>query len=245
MYCINIGDRMKNLAIIPARSGSKGLHDKNIKIFNGIPLLAYTIAAAIESKQFEEIFVSTDSERYAKIAEEFGANVPFLRSSQNAGDDASSWDVVREVLKNYADLGKIFDTIALLQPTSPLRGSKEIIEGYQLFEKKKANSVVAVCEVDYSPLLCNILGEDLSMENFIRKDIYLKPRQQLPIYYRINGALYIIKVKNACDIFDLYDERGFAYVMDREKSVDIDTEFDFIIAEKYQNIVNSKFPNVF
>lgn len=77
---------MKNLAIIPARSGSRGLHDKNIKLFNGTPLLAYTIAAALESKQFEEIFVSTDSERYAKIAKEFGATVPFLRSAQNAGD---------------------------------------------------------------------------------------------------------------------------------------------------------------
>lgn len=229
---------MKNLAIVPARSGSKGLHDKNIKLFNGKPLLAYTIASALESKQFEEIFVSTDSERYAKIAEEFGASVPFLRSDQNSGDDATSWDVVREVLKNYADLGKTFDTIALLQPTSPLRGSKEIIEGYQLFKKKKANSVVAVCEVDHSPLLCNVLGDDLSMDNFINRDIYLKPRQQLPIYYRINGALYIIKIKNVCDIFDLYDAKSYAYVMDREKSIDIDTEFDFIIAEKYQNFIN-------
>lgn len=238
MYCVNIGDRMKNLAIIPARSGSRGLHDKNIKLFNGTPLLAYTIAAALESKQFAEIFVSTDSERYAKIAEEFGATVPFLRSVQNAGDNATSWDVVREVLENYADLGKIFDTIALLQPTSPLRGSKEIIEGYRLFKEKKANSVVAVCEVDHSPLLCNVLGEDLSMKNFVHRDIYLKPRQQLPVYYRINGALYIIKVKNVCDIFELYDEKGYAYVMDRKKSIDIDTEFDFMIAEKYQNIVD-------
>lgn len=222
---------MKNLAIIPARSGSKGLRDKNIRLFNGKPLLAHTIDAAIESKQFEEILVSTDSERYARIAEKFGANIPFLRSTQNAGDNATSWDVVREVLRNYADLGKTFDTIALLQPTSPMRGSKEIIEGYQLFEKKKANSVVAVCEMDHSPLLCNILGDDLSMENFIYKDIYLKPRQQLPIYYRINGALYIIKVKDTCDVFDLYDEKGYAYVMDQEKSIDIDTELDFIIAE--------------
>lgn len=69
------------------------------------------------------------------------------------------------------------------------------------------------------------------MENFIYKDIYLKPRQQLPIYYRINGALYIIKVKDTCDVFDLYDEKGYAYVMDQEKSIDIDTELDFIIAE--------------
>ena len=229
---------MKNLAIIPARSGSKGLHDKNIKLLNGKPLLAYTIDAAIKSKQFDEILVSTDSERYAKIAESYGADVPFLRSAQTAGDKATTWDVVKEVLKSYFELGKVFDTIALLQPTSPLRGSKEIIEGYQLFEKKKANSVVAVCEVDQSPLLCNTLRDDLSMKDFIHADIYLKPRQQLPIYYRINGALYIIKVKDTCDIFSLYDEKGYAYIMPQEKSIDIDTEFDFAIAEKYHNFSN-------
>lgn len=229
---------MKNLAIIPARSGSKGLQDKNIRLLSGKPLLAYTIEAAIRSERFEEIMVSTDSEQYARIAEEYGATVPFLRSALNAGDMAASWDVVREVLRNYTELGSIFETIALLQPTSPLRGSKEIMESYQLFEEKKANSVVAVCEVDHSPLLCNTLKDDLSMENFILQDVFCKPRQQLPKYYRVNGALYIVKVKDACDVFDLYDEKSYAYVMSREKSIDIDTEFDLIMAEGYQTGMN-------
>lgn len=231
---------MRNLAIIPARSGSKGVVDKNIKLLDGRPLLSYTIDAAIKSEQFEEVFVSTDSTQYAEIAMQFGAKVPFLRSVQNAGDSASSWDVVRESLKRYEKSGKNFDTIALLQPTSPLRGASEIVEGYQLFKKKEANSVISVCEVEHSPLLCNVLDDSLSMKNFVDKEVYLKPRQQLPVYYRINGAMYIIKTKWGTDIFDLYDEKCYAYIMSQERSVDIDTELDFGIAEKYKRLICCK-----
>lgn len=226
---------MKNLAIIPARSGSKGVPDKNIRLINGKPLLAYTIETAIKCKMFDEVFVSTDSKKYAEIANKFGANVPFFRSSETSSDNADSWSVVRETLEKYRELNKSFTTIALLQPTSPLREPVDIVNGYELYKKKEANSIVSVCEVEYSPLLCNLLGEDLSMKNFLQKDVYLKPRQKLPVYYRINGALYIVKVKDTTNIFDLYDEKCYAYIMSREKSIDIDTELDFCIAEKIQN----------
>ena len=89
----------ENLALIPARSGSKGLKDKNIRLLNGKPLLAYSIEAAKESGLFDEIMVSTDSQRYAEIAKQWGANVPFLRTGETSGDTASSWDVVKEVIK--------------------------------------------------------------------------------------------------------------------------------------------------
>ena len=95
---------MKNIAIIPARSGSKGLKDKNIKNLCGKPLLSYSIRAAEESKVFDEIMVSTDSERYAAIAKDYGASVPFLRSNATSSDTASSWDTVLEVLDNYIKL---------------------------------------------------------------------------------------------------------------------------------------------
>lgn len=97
---------MNNLAIIPARSGSKGLKNKNIKLLDGKPLLAYTIEAAIDSGVFDEVMVSTDSEEYAKIAIEYGAKVPFLRSQENSKDTSSSWDVVFEVLEFYRHQGK-------------------------------------------------------------------------------------------------------------------------------------------
>ena len=225
---------MKNLAIITARSGSKGIVDKNVKLLNGKPLLSYSIEAALKSEMFEEVMVSTDAEEYAELAQKFGASVPFLRSSENAGDDTSSWDVVREVLKKYMELGKRFDTVALLQPTSPLRAAEDIIHGYQLLCEKKADSIIGVCEVEYSPLHCNVLGEDLSMYNFIRPDVYMKPRQRLPKYYRINGALYIVRVKENTCISELYNNKCFAYIMSQERSIDIDTELDFKIAEVLQ-----------
>lgn len=223
---------MQNLAIITARSGSKVVRDKNIRLLCGKPLIAYTINAAYNSGIFDEIYVSTDSEKYAQIAREYGAKVPFLRSSQNAGDRASSWDTVKEALEKYKEIGRRFDAIALLQPTSPLRTAEDIINCYQLFQEKDAHSVISVCEAEHSPLLYNKLDESLSMKNFLPWDCYQKPRQDLPKYYRINGAIYFIKTKQIVDIVDLYDEKCYAYIMLQEKSIDIDTELDFEIAER-------------
>ena len=117
---------MKNIAIITARSGSKGLPHKNIKLLNGKPLMAWSIEAALKSGMFDTVIVSTDSEEYARIAREYGAEVPFLRSEATSGDNANSWDTVAEVLDNYRKLGREFDTFMLLQPTSPLRSAEDI-----------------------------------------------------------------------------------------------------------------------
>ena len=140
---------MKNIAIIPARSGSKGLKNKNIKLLNKKPLIAYTIEAAQKSNMFDEIFVSTDSIEYSMIAKEWGANVPFLRSPELSTDVSSSWDVVKDTIINYRKMGKEFDTVALLQPTSPLRKAEDIINGYEQMYVKNANAIIAVCQVDH------------------------------------------------------------------------------------------------
>ncbi len=222
---------MKNLAIIPARSGSKGLIDKNIKLLNNKPLLAYSIDAALNSGMFDEIMVSTDSEEYAEIARYCGAKVPFMRSNDLASDITSSWDVVKDIIGKYKMLGKEFDTVALLQPTSPLRTSDDIVTGYDVMVDKNANLVVSVCEMDHSPLWANTLPEDFSMDNFIKPEVSKLPRQNIPTYYRINGALYIIKVEYLLNTTDIYAERSFATVMNKAKSVDIDSLEDFEIAE--------------
>ena len=222
---------MKNLAIIPARSGSKGLKDKNIKLLNGKPLMAYTIEAAIKSKMFDEVMVSTDSEKYAEIAKQYGAKVPFMRNSELSNDTASSWDVVRDVLHKYKEAGKEFDTVALLQPTSPLRTGKDIIEGYKLMDDRLANSIIGVCEVDHSPLWMNTLPEDNSMGNFINPKVVGLPRQELEKYYRINGAIYIIKTEYLLKIDNIYKYKSYALIMDRMNSIDIDQDIDFILAE--------------
>lgn len=226
---------MKNIAIIPARSGSKGLPDKNIKLLNGKPLIYYSIEAARQSGCFDEIMVSTDSPKYREIAMELGANVPFLRSLEQSGDMASSWDVVKEVLREYEKIGRVFDTITLLQPTSPLRTAEHIKEGYKLFEEKNANAVIGVVEMEHSPLWANTIPDDGNMIGFASKEIVDKPRQSLPVYYRVNGALYILKTSVLDNITDIYDNKCFAYRMSNECSVDIDTEFDFKIANLFMN----------
>lgn len=222
---------MKKLAIIPARSGSKGLPDKNIKKLQGKPLMAYTIEAAIASEQFDEIMVSTDSQEYADIAVEYGASVPFLRSVDNAGDTSSSWDVVKEVLRNYEAEGQSFGQVALLQPTSPLRTKDDILNGFQTMNEKDANFVVSVCEVEHSPLWANSLPADQSMKDFIDPKIMALPRQKIPTYYRLNGAFYLVDVEHLLTNDNLYGEKSYAFIMDRKNSVDIDEVFDFKFAE--------------
>lgn len=225
---------MKNIAIIPARSGSKGLKDKNIKELNRKPLLAYSIEAAKESNLFYEIMVSTDSKKYAEIAKSFGANVPFLRSETNSSDKAGSWKVVLEVLGRYYEKGEKFDTVCLLQPTSPLRTSQDIIGAYKLLEEKQAEAITSVCEVDHSPLWTMTLPQNLSLTEF-RKKAKTIPRQQLPTYYRLNGAIYIRKLNYDEDKIQLLYANELAYIMPREHSVDIDTELDFVFAEAIIN----------
>ncbi len=221
---------MKNIAIIPARSGSKGLPDKNIKDLCGKPLMAYTIEAAIKSECFETVMVSTDSEKYAEIARKYGAEVPFLRSADNSSDAASSWDMVDEVLGEYRRIGKEFGSFCLLQPTSPLRTSEDIKNAYQLYEEQANFAVVSVCEAEHSPLWCGQLPANREFVNFVDVE-NMKRRQDAGKFYRLNGAIYIVDIsKFKTDRF-LYHEGSFAYVMPQERSVDIDTEMDFIYAD--------------
>ena len=221
---------MKTIAIIPARSGSKGLKDKNIKELNGKPLLAYSIEAAIKSNCFDTIMVSTDSKRYAEIAISYGAEVPFLRSERTASDIASTRDCIIEVLREYEKLGKHFERLMILQPTSPLRTAGNIVEAKQLFDLKRAKSVIGVCEMDHSPLWSNTIGKDLSLDGFIKSSDSLR-RQDLITFYRINGAIYFHDVDHYLSNEDYFDNTCFAYIMKKQDSIDIDDEFDFVIAK--------------
>lgn len=221
---------MKNIAIVPARSGSKGLKDKNIKELCGKPLMAYSIEAAYRSGQFDEVMVSTDSVKYADIARKYGAEVPFLRSTVTAGDTASSWDMVEEVLQGYERIGQKFDTFCLLQPTSPLRASEDIKAAYALYHAKNASAVISLCELEHPLSWCGMLGENGSLDGFIKRE-QGKRRQTQEKYYRLNGAIYIVSTSEFRKDTFLYRENSYAYIMSREQSVDIDTELDFRFAE--------------
>lgn len=221
---------MKHIAIIPARSGSKGLKDKNIKELRGKPLMAYTIEAALSSGVFDCVHVSTDSEEYATIAREYGADVPFLRTKELAGDTTSSWDALRYVINRYEELGKVFDYVTLLQPTSPLRDAEDIKNAYKLLEEKDADAVISVCELEHSIQICNTLGENGSMYQFIDSN-KVGARQLGEKFYRLNGAIYIQKTSMLMSGENLYNENSYAYVMDKIHSIDIDDAFDFRMAQ--------------
>lgn len=225
-----IDTNKKILAIIPARSGSKGLKDKNIKDLLGKPLIAYTIEAAHKADVFDRIVVSTDSEKYAQISRQYGADVPFLRSVENSTDKAGSWDVVKEVLENLKkDFNEKYDIVVLLQPTSPLRTSENIKEAVELFLNKSADSVIAVAQTEHPMFWCNTIDKDYSMKDFIKKE-FNKSRQELPTSYCINGSIYIVKTEllNNLNSLNLYGEKSYGYIMERVNSVDIDSELDFL-----------------
>ena len=221
---------MKNLAIIPARSGSKGVKDKNIRLLGDKPLMAWSIEAALQSEQFDEVMVSTDSERYAEIARRHGASVPFLRSVLTASDTASSGDMISEVLREYQKRDRKFDTYCLLQPTSPLRTAEDIRRAYDLYKQKEAFAIVSVCETEHSPLWCGKLPPTLALDGFISREA-IQRRQAMGKFYRLNGAIYIVNIEESKNDSFLYRKGSYAYIMEQERSVDIDTELDFQFAE--------------
>lgn len=220
----------KVLAIIPARSGSKGIKDKNIKNLNGKPLMAYTIEEAIKSKVFEDIIVSTDSEKYKKIAEEYGAWVPFLRDKKLAEDTSDTLDVIEDALLKLKNMGKEYDALMILQPTSPLRDECDIRDAFKLFCEKKANAVVSMCECDYAPQLTKKLNDEMKLDGFL-SNINKIRRQDIGKFYRLNGAIYLIKVHYFLKYKYIYQENSYAFIMDKRKSIDIDDLDDFEYTE--------------
>lgn len=219
------------LAIIPARGGSKGLPNKNIKLLNGKPLVTYTIEAALAAAIFDKIIVSTDSPNIADAAKGAGAEVPFFRPAEYAADESSTMDVIKHAIAFFKGHNEEFDVVCLLQPTSPLRRREHITEAYALFEEKRANSLVSVCECEHSPLWSNTIGEDLRMDDFIRSEVIGKRRQDLPQYYRLNGAIYLAYTEILLEQNSFIGSNSIAYKMKASESLDIDSLDDFQYAE--------------
>lgn len=222
---------MSLIAVIPARGGSKGVPHKNIREINGIPLMGYSIKAAEKTKLFDKIVVSTDSKEIGEVAVNLGAEVPFIRPSELSGDFASSDSVVAHAINFYKENGCEFDIVCKLQPTSPLRTSEHILEAYHLLKSKKADFVVSFCECEHSPLWCDVLQEDGSIDNFMKNIDKGAVRQELPTYYRLNGAIYMGKTERFLENGSFIGKNGYAYIMSQSDSVDIDNELDFEIAQ--------------
>ncbi|HHZ19786.1 MAG TPA: acylneuraminate cytidylyltransferase family protein [Firmicutes bacterium] len=221
----------KILGFIPARGGSKGLPRKNIKLLSGKPLIAWTIEEARKSAIFDRILVSTDDEEIAEVARAYGADVPFIRPKELATDEAKGIDVFFHAVQWLRDHGETYDLFMLLQPTSPLRIADDIMGAVALLQEKQAKAVVSVCECDHPPFWMNTLGPDLCMKDFLRQDVLGKSRQELPVYYQLNGAVYVGEMDYLQTNLGFFGDKTYAYIMPRERSVDIDTEIDFLLAQ--------------
>lgn len=220
------------LAIIPARSGSKRLKDKNIKNLCGKPLVAWSIESALKSKYINEVVVTTDSEQYANIARNYGATTPFLRPRDLSLDTSSTFDAIEHTISFYRDhFQKNFDYIVLLQPTSPLRRAYHIDNACELLLQNNKNSIISVTTCEHSPLWTNTLPSNQSMDDFLRPEIQDTRSQDLPAYYRLNGAIYIANTDILLKKESFFIKNSMAYCMDNLYSIDIDTELDFAFAE--------------
>lgn len=217
---------MSSIALIPARGGSKGIPRKNIKLFNSKPLIFWTIKAAIESEFVDRVIVSTDDEEIAHISKSFSAEVPFLRPKELAQDNSPGIDLVIHAINNLKDINDVL----LLQPTSPLRRTKDIDEIFKLRAKKSTTSAVSISDS----------GKHIDL--FFRMDSHNKikpisskfksmPRQKYNKLYNVNGALYLSTKDSILQNLSFFTSNTIGYVMPAEYSIDIDTQLDWDLAE--------------
>jgi hypothetical protein len=225
------------IALIPARGGSKGLPNKNIKLLNEKPLIAYTIEAALQAKEISRVIVSTDYENIKEVALQYGADIPFLRPDFLATDSSSSLDVFKYTINRLEEEENIvIDNFVVLQPTSPLRTSKHIDEAISLFREKEAKAVVSYCKEYHSIFWHKKVDKQGKIVNLFEGD-FSKNRQEIEETYFPNGAIYVFNKNYIFGTKD-YSNDCYAYIMDRKYSIDIDTIDDFLYAEFLINLKN-------
>ena len=217
----------KILAIIPARKNSKRVKNKNVVSINSKPLISYTIESAIKSKFIDKIIVSSDDKKIINISKKLGVNVSGLRPKNLSRDNSKSIDVIKYEINKLREYNEIFDYVILLQPTSPFRTHRHIDESITTLIEKNAKCIVSVCEIEHPIEWTNTLNKNLSMNNFLAEDIHGKRSQDFKKKYRLNGAIFLSKIK---DVFIqnklLLKGRSYAYIMPMQDSIDIDNELD-------------------
>ncbi|MBK7566306.1 MAG: acylneuraminate cytidylyltransferase family protein [Chitinophagales bacterium] len=230
---------MKILAIIPARSGSKGLPGKNIKPLLQHPLLAYSILAAQQSKLINRITVNTDSDQIAEIAKQYNAEIPFMRPAELAQDLSTDLDVFKhqlEWMKNTE--GYVPDIVVQLRPTSPVRFANWIDEAIEKLISSDADSIRVVTESPLTPFKMWLINNNndgameplVSVKNIIEP--YNQPRQSLPIVYWQIGTLDVIKTKTILEGGSMSGKKILSYIVDKKYAIDIDDVASFYKAEE-------------
>ena len=221
---------MKKIAIIPARGGSKRIPRKNIKPFMGKPILAYSIEAALQSGLFDEVMVSTDDIEIAEVARQYGARVPFMRSEATANDYATTNDVLKEVISNYAVHGRTFDYMCCIYATAPLVRPDDLANAFERLRHGNYKNVYPVVEFSYPIWRCLDVAEDGSMSRHWPE--YEQSRSQdLPKEYHDSGTFYWYDLAK----WSANEGKTGAIILPETQVQDIDNETDWLLAElKYK-----------
>ena len=224
---------MKKLIIIPARAGSKSIKNKNFIDINGKPLISYTIQEALLAKDanlVDEVIVSTDSKKIKKIAETYGAKVPFLRPPKLSEDNSKSVDLVLHALDFYSNKRIFFDEIILLQPTSPLRVAEDIKQAITIFDNNESNSLISCYEEDYiNDLVMYKSANQYAIPLNKNHNLGTRRQEEKNVFVR-NGAIYISKTNYIREAKKIISDEPLMYIMPKERSINIDTLFDLEIA---------------
>lgn len=224
----------KILAIIPARGGSKGIPQKNIKPLNDKPLIAYSIDAALESKLIDRVIVSTEDRKIAQISKKYGAEIPFLRPKELAKDKSPAIDVILHSIDWLENQKQYFDIIVLLEPTSPLRQTEDIDKCIKiLINTKRAKAIVSIAKLESCHPEFNVI---LNKKGFIKKlngstNFKALRRQDLSKVYFFDGTIYASYINTIKEKKTFYHNLTFGYIVPRYKSLEIDEPFDLILAE--------------
>jgi CMP-N-acetylneuraminic acid synthetase len=219
------------LAIVPARGNSKGIPRKNIRPFLAEPLIAHTIRAAKKARSIDRVVVSTESPEVARVARRYRAEV-FARSPQLSGDDTPMNWVIDEVLEALKDERRPITAIAVLYPTAPLRTAADIDGAVAMTRRlKKYDSVAGMCEAGVAPF-GGLIQRNGKLRYVVDQGKGMYRRQMAPEWFGLNGALWILNPERLGHLnFSLLGKQSYGYLMPRERSVDLDTEFDWNVAE--------------
>ncbi len=230
---------MKNLAIIPARGGSKRIPRKNIKDFLGKPIIAYSIEVAIQSGLFEEVMVSTDDEEIAEVAKKYGASVPFMRSKKTADDFATTIDVLNEVVNTYKEKHQqTFDYVCCIYATAPLIQLEQLKKGLDLLLNKNLSSVYPIVPFGY-PVWRGVKINESGYTEMIWKEFMQSRSQDIEKVYHDAGQWYWYNPLKVTD--SLITSHTSSIILSEEEVQDIDTETDWKLAEmKYELLQNIK-----
>lgn len=228
---------MSTFAIITARGGSKRIPRKNIKLFMGKPMLAYPIEAALKSGLFDEVMVSTDCPGIADIAQEYGATVPFMRSEKTSNDYATTFDVLEEVIGEYAKRGKEFDETCCIYPCSPLLTPAILRSAYRQLKATGMDSLVPVCEYP-APIERALKIENGVLCPFDPTAQNIRSQDLTPKYYDA-GVFYFVNTNVLLKSKRLITGNTLAFVLPESEVQDIDTEEDWRMAEMKFRILNN------